>query len=457
MDKRKHWIAPGLLSLLLVLSLVWGYNQYVIKNKYETALDNQYQRLFYDVKKHVENVQVSLSKALVAASKERNILLFSQIMSDANFAQDKLGQLPISHDEVANTEKFLTQAADYSYYLIQKHLDGEDITPEQREQLTGLQNNSAAFTQELNILHDTMADSSFLYGVASTMGVGGRNQNEGIGSAFQTSLINLETGVAKTPELIYDGPFADQMINRKPVGLPNNTVSMDEAQQAAIEFFGEDRVQGVEPFETGEGAAELRIPAYTFHLYPNNQQRELAVYTGVSQQGGKVLWMANPRPISDPQISVEEAELYAQDYLKQKGFDSMEPNYSLQNDGYSLFNFAVKQDNVTIYPDLIKVKVALDTGEIIGFDASSYYLNHQDRNFATPAISVDEARQNLRTEFNIDSERLALIPKGKNEVLCYEFKGKHKEGDFIIYVNVQNGKEEQILQVIHSENGTLTF
>ena len=257
--------------------------------------------------------------------------------------------------------------------------------------------------------------------------------------------------------MIYDGPFADQMINRKPVGLPNNTVSMDEAQRAAVEFFGEDKVQEVEPFELGEDVQELRIPAYTFHLYPNNQQRDLAVYTGVSQQGGKVLWMANPRPIDNPQISVEKAEQHALNYLNKKGFDSMEPNYSLQNDGYVIFNFANKQDDVTIYPDLIKVKVALDTGEVVGFDASAYYLNHQDRNFETPAINVDEARANLRTKFNIDSERLALIPKGKEEVLCYEFKGKQNEGDFIIYINVVNGKEEQILQVIQNENGTLTF
>lgn len=456
MRERKHWIAPSVLSLLLVASLVWGYNQYVIKNKYEVALENQYQRLLYDVKKHVENTQVGISKALVAASPERNILLFSQIMSDAQFAQDKLGQLPLSHTEIANTEKFLTQAADYSYFLIQKHLDGVDITPEQRAQLTSLQDNTAAFTNELNMIHDSMADSGFLYGVAS-MDIGNGNHGDGIGAGLQTSLVNLESSVSETPELIYDGPFADQMINRKPVGLPDNRVEIEEAEQAAVEFFGKDRVQEVEPFELGEGAQEQRIPAYTFHLYPDNQQRELAVYTGVSQQGGKVLWMANPRPIDNPQLSIEEAEKKALDYLNEKGFDSMEPNYSLQNDGYSLFNFANTQDDVTIYPDLIKVKVALDTGEIVGFDASAYYLNNHDRDFQSPSISAEEAMDNLRVDFNIDSVRLALIPKGKEEVLCYEFKGKHQEGDFIVYVNTMNGKEEQILQVIHNENGTLTF
>ena len=174
-------------------------------------------------------------------------------------------------------------------------------------------------------------------------------------------------------------------------------------------------------------------------------------------KGGKVIWMANPRPIGNPQISIEEAEQYALKYLEEKGFDNMEPNYSLKYDGNILFNFAYKQDNITIYPDLIKVKVALDTGEIVGFDASTYYLNHQERKLGKPAISQEEAREKVKVEFDINSIRLALIPKGKTEVLCYEYKGRYRDGDFIIYINAMDGTEEQILQIIHDENGTLTF
>lgn len=458
-NRRNNWMAPGILSLLLIASLVWGYNQYQIRSEYEIALENHYQRLFYDVKKHVENTQVGISKALVAGSIERNVLLFSEIMSDANFAQDKLGQLPISHSEVANTEKFLSQAADYSYFLIQRHLNGEDITPDQRAALTNLQSSTTAFTNELNTLHDTMASSDWTYGVASTMGFGGsRNEGTtGIGAGLQTSLTNIETGVSDTPELIYDGPFADQTINRKPVGLPNNIVGEEEAKQAAAEFFGADRVLDVEMFEVGEGISESRMPSYTFNVIQNNQQRELGVSMGVSQQGGKVLFMANPRPVGNHEISIEEAEKYALDYLNEKGLDNMQSNYYLQNDGYVIFNMVHTQDGVVVYPDLVKVKVALDNGEVIGFDASPYYMNNKERNFESPAIDENQARQNMRSGFNITSSRLALIPKGSNEVLCYELKGNHAEGEFIIYVNAMNGKEEDILQLIHNENGTLTF
>lgn len=455
MDKRRHIIAPSLLSLLLILSLVWGYNQSQAKDNYEIALENHYQRLFFDVKKHVENVQVNLSKALVADSKEQNIVLFSQIMNEAFFAQDKLGQMPITHRESAKTEMFLTQAADYSAYLIQRHLEGQEVTDEQRKALTDLQKNSAKFNGELAKLHEGMMESNFLLGAPSNRQ--SKKVQQANEKVFQTSLVSVDKQMAKSPELIYDGPFSDQMVNRKPVGLGDKKTSLEEAKKIAQEFFGKERVIEIEVFEEGEHANEVKIPAHTLHIYPENQQKDLAVYMGISKKGGNVLWMVNPRPVSKANLSIKNAEEKALKYLKDKGFDNMEPNYSLKYDGTILFNFAYKQNDVTIYTDLIKVKVALDTGEIVGFDASTYYMNHQDRNIGSPHINEAEARAKVKVNFDINSIRLALIPKGKNEILCYEFKGKYQDADFIIYINALDGREEQILQIIKDENGTLTF
>ncbi|WMM24354.1 germination protein YpeB [Tissierella sp. MB52-C2] len=455
MDKRRHIIAPALLSLLLVAALVWGYNQNQSRISYETALENTYQRLFFDIKKHVENVQVNLSKALVASSKEQNVVLFSQIMNEAFFAKEKLSQMPITHAETAKTEKFLTQTADYASYLIRKHMQGEDITQDQRETLNNLQSNSQAFNQELSKLHDSLVDSNFTLGAMSHQQR--KNVEEGNSQVFQTSLVTMDKQMGKMPELIYDGPFSDQMVNKKAVGLPKNDVSLNDAKKAAQDFFGRDRVRSIEAFEEGEHINESRLPAYTFHLYPNNQAKDLAVYMGVSRKGGKVVWMENPRPVSNAKLSVKNAEEKALKYLKEKGFQNMEPNYSLKYNGSILFNFANTQDDVTIYPDLVKVKVALDTGEIVGFNASAYYMNHQERNITSPHLTEEEARAKIKTDFNIDSARLAIIPNGSNEVLCYEFKGKYNDSDFIVYINALDGREEQILQIIKNENGTLTF
>lgn len=454
-EKRRTWIAPSILSLLLIASVIWGYNQYTIRSGYEVALDNHYQQLFFDVKTHVDKVQTSLSKALLATTKERNVLLFSQIMSDAAQAKDKLAQMPLSHAETATTEKFLTQASDYSYFIIQKHLEGQDITPEQRAALKDIQLNTKAFNDELNTLASSLAEDNFLVGMANAGRLNRDNGGESQNSLF-TSLVNLDKEVAKAPELIYDGPFADQMVNRKPVGLSGKNVDITQAQEAALKFVGNERTGEIQAFEEGENMNELRIPAYTFQIQ-NNKDRNMVTYVSVSKQGGKVLNMTIPRGVNQKNLSVEEGLQKAQQFLEEKGFKNMEPNYNLRYDGTVLYNFVYTQDNVTIYPDLIKVKVALDTGEIVAFDASAYYLNHQDRKLNQISMTEAQARKQVKTDFAIDSIRLALIPKGKNEVQCYEFKGKYDENDFIVYINAETGQEEQILQIIHNENGTLTF
>jgi len=454
MDKRRRsWIAPSILSLLLIAAIIWGYDQYQRKAQFQVALENNYQRLFYDVKTHVEKVQVNLSKALFASTKERNVLLLSQIMSDANSAKDKLGQMPITHSDLANTEKFLTQASDYSYFLIQKHMEGQEITPEQREQLTNIQLNTAQFNTELQGLSDSIGEENFLLGMASRDQ--GKEVNNETTNNWVTSLANMDQEVAKAPELIYDGPFADQMINRKPVGLSGENISVEQAQKIALEFLGEGNGSGeIVAFEQGENIGDVKLPTYSFQIDRGNGN---ITYISVSIQGGKVVNTTTPRGVTDKKLSLEEGQKKALEYLQSKGFENMEPNYNLRYDGTVLYNYVYTVDDVTIYPDLIKVKVALDTGEVVGFDAAGYYMNHQERDIYDAEITAEQARASINTNFTIDSVRLSMIPKGKEEILCYEFKGKYKDADFITYINAKTGQEEQILQIIENENGTLTF
>ncbi|WFA08519.1 germination protein YpeB [Tissierella sp. Yu-01] len=456
MSDRKSWIAPSVLSLLLIASLVWGYNQYASRQQYEVTLDNHYQRLFFDVSDHVNKVSTSLNKALVATTPERNILLFTQIMSDASQAKDKLAQMPISHSEVSATEKFLTQAADYSYFIIQRHLEGQDITPEQRDQIKNIQLNTAQFNSELNNVANSIQEENFLVGMANA---GRQNKDNETAStnALVTSLTNYDKEVAKTPELIYDGPFADQMLNKKPVGLPNGQVNLNQARDIAIKFIGQDKISDIEAFEEGQNMNDARIPVYSFQAL-SSRNRDQTMYISVSKQGGAVLNMTNPRGVSQKKLSVNEGQQKALEFLESKGFRNMEPNYNLRYDGTVLYNFVYSEDGVTVYPDLVKVKVALDTGDIVGFDAAAYYLNHQDnRDFGNIKISENEAARQLRNGFQVTSSRLAMIPKGKIEVICYEFKGTYDDGQYIIYINAETGQEEQLLQIIQNENGTFTF
>ena len=444
------------LAIALVVTGVWGYNQYRLKNTYKVALNNDYQRLFYDMKDHIENVQVSLSKALLSESKDQNILLLNQVMQQAYLAQEKLSQLPVNHGDISKTEKFLNQVADYSYSLMKGHLNGKPLTDEQREAMTRLQNYTGTFNKELAELHDKISEGKFNFDI---IGSGGkRGLKEANEDMLNTRLANLEEQFTETPELIYDGPFSEQVMSIKPRGLGKGKVNAEKAEDIAREFLGVKKVRKFTLFDEGKQSDVASIESYTFSVAPENEKKEQGMYIAISKIGGNVVWMANPRTVNKINLSVKQAETYAKKFLEEKGYKNMESNYSLRYDGVALLNFAYKENDVTIYPDLIKVKVALDNGEIVGYDAAAYLTSHYDRDIPEPKLTEEEARDRVRYSFDIDSIRLAIIPKeGKKEALCYEFKGKYQGSDFIVYINALTGQEEDILKIIKDENGTLTF
>ena len=67
-------------------------------------------------------------------------------------------------------------------------------------------------------------------------------------------------------------------------------------------------------------------------------------------------------------------------------------------------------------------------------------------------------RKQISTNLEVSATTLAIVPKDSlKEVLCYEFKGTFHDKNFIIYVNADNGREEEILLLIEDENGVLTI
>ena len=168
--------------------------------------------------------------------------------------------------------------------------------------------------------------------------------------------------------------------------------------------------------------------------------------------------MNSNREVNTETISQEEANKKGKEFLNNKGFKNMKETYYLKQEGIVTINYAYMQDNVVIYPDLIKVKVALDNGDVLGMETSGYLNNHTTRDISKIKISQQEAKKKLNKDLEIESEGLAIIPtEWKTEILCYEFKGKVDGREFLVYINSENGKEEDILIIKNTPNGTLTM
>ena len=136
----------------------------------------------------------------------------------------------------------------------------------------------------------------------------------------------------------------------------------------------------------------------------------------------------------------------------------MKETYYLKQEGIVTINYAPTQENVVMYPDLVKVKVALDNGEILGIETTGYLNNHTQRDVSKVKITKEEAKKSLNKQLQIESEGLAVIPtEWQSEILCYEIKGKVEDREFLVYMNAENGREEDILIITNTPNGTLTM
>ena len=143
--------------------------------------------------------------------------------------------------------------------------------------------------------------------------------------------------------------------------------------------------------------------------------------------------------------------------MSERGYPDMVSSYYEKTDGVATINFAYSQDGIVCYSDLVKVRVALDTGAITGLEAKGYLMNHTERTDTYAALSAEEARAYVSTRLDVSSSGLAIIPKDSmQEVLCYEFHGSFMDKNFLVYVNAANGREEKIFLLIESEDGILT-
>ena len=129
----------------------------------------------------------------------------------------------------------------------------------------------------------------------------------------------------------------------------------------------------------------------------------------VSQKGGHIVYMNYYREVKEEKINPDQALEIGKKFLEEKGYPNMKETYYMMQSGNIVINYAYMQDDVTVYSDLIKLKIALDDGEIIGMEAAGYLNCHTERKTTKDIITKEEARQKINSRLEINSENLSII------------------------------------------------
>ncbi len=445
-DRKMLTIVVTLVAIILVLGVIIFKKQL----EYRNLAENSYNNAFYQLVEYVNQTEVLLAKSTITNSSKHGAETLTNIWRDSTLAESYLARLPIGTQELETTQKFLNQLSDYSYTLANKTIGGEDLTQEDLDNLTKLHEYCSSLKDTLNQLEVDLYSGNIKWGELEK--AGGEALVQEASNLSQSSFDSIVEDLHEYAGLIYDGAFSNHMTNPERVGLTGDDIDESKAMEIAKDFIGKDRITEINSNGQSQNA---NIECYSFTAKVSDEE----IFTiAISVKGGHVVFMNSNRNIINESISPEDAVKKGEEFLESKEFKNMKPTYYMNNGGVLTVNYAYEQDGVTMYPDLVKVKIALDNGEILGIETTGYLNCHREkREIKETKISLEDARSKVNKNLNVSSSGLAVIPtEWGTEVLCYEFKGNTADNDFIVYINAETGEEEDILMIINTPEGTLT-
>lgn len=445
-SKNRYLIVA--IILLATIAIAVGYYAYERNKSYSTFQTNRYNESFSNLVNYMNSVESLLAKSTISKSPEYAAEALTEVWRDSNLALVHLSGIPMDSEKLSQTAKFLNQVSDYSYSLSRKNIKNEELSDEDFENLKTLHQYSVQLEGTLNQLSDELYNGTINWKELTK-----NNSLEYAQAVDNVSVFsNIDSNLKQYEGLIYDGAYSDHVNKAEKVGLVGDEISEEDAYGKVKEFFGENRIENIELNQFLENAD---IPSYDFSVKLKNQENKANIE--ISKKGGFVVEMQNDREVTEEKMSQEEANEKGKDFLAEKGFENMEATYFTKLSNVVTVNYAYEYEDIVAYPDLIKVKIALDNGEILGIETDGYLNSHTSRNFDSISLTIDEARDKLNTDLEILDEGMAIIPtEWKTEILCYEFKGKVNDREFLVYINVETGEEEDILVILDTPGGTLT-
>lgn len=431
------------LTLGLVFVGIWGYKENEEKNAILIQAENTYQRAFHELTYHLDRLHDKIGTSLAMNSRERLSSQLVEVWRITSEAHSNVSQLPLNLLPFNKTEEFLSQIGEFTYRVAVRDLETSPLTEEEMGTLSDLYQQAAEIKDELRqVQHLALKNNLRWMDVQLALATEDEPFDNTIIDGFKT----VEKKVEGFAEGYTDSPLFSQTSKAK----RNNQLDGEEIdEQTALEkaktIFKAPNNNDLSISSTLDGAD---TPLYSV-TYKND---DTFAYMDISKAGGHPLSLLIERPIEKKDLSLNSGLEKAEKYISDLGYKQMQLFQSSEYEDYGLYSFAYVEDDIMIYPDSIEVKVALDNGDILGFSAYNYLMNHHKRDIKEPKLSLEEAKEKVNPQVKIEKESLAIIDNDfDDEVLVYEFIGIYNEDTYRIFINAEDGREEKVERLTGTE------
>ena len=361
---------------------------------------NRASRAYYELLDGMGQIENDLMKLSVANTAGQSHPLLGRIAVQAQLAADHLEALPAGQEPRDETMTFVQQVGDLAASL----LGTETLDDDQRRQLRTV-------TEACHALREKL--------LAQDLPEGDTDPRP-----FLQDEMTVEY-----PHLIYDGPFSEGHEDGESRGVENLPQASQEEMLTAARQYLRGPVSHL-------GA---QADALACELFADGEGGTAAV----THKGGRLRWLLRDREPGEAVLSGGECARKAQEIAASMGFSPMAVSWV--------------QEGVWLYPDMVKIKLARDNGELLALDATEYWAHHETRSLDLNTLSRSEITERLPDGFQCRELQRVLAQSHQEEKLLWQAHGTLDGAEYFILLDAKSGEGEDIFRVVQTDMGILVL
>lgn len=445
MAKNRTVIWPYLLlGVALLGALGFGWYQTRQKNQLALESENKYMAAFHKLKWTSENIEERTTRLLATSDPSLQESLLADLRVFSAQAVEHMSVLPLMTMNTPRITNFLNSMRERADEYHDKVNRGTALTDEDWRILVELRHQAAYFDSELSNLLGLVGSNMISW--RDTVRVTGRAQTGDAETPIIRSVMQVDAALA-APLGEQGAPAPGQTPLHQPKVDLGPRVTPAEAI-AATKRFLDTPLKG-EPTLTGQSDPDAAVTEASLYFIAAEKSSGTPLNFGVSMHGGHIIYMLDGRAVTNKSWDSDRLERRSREILHRLGYPDVRLTSAIENDGTFVMDFAPVQGEVAIHTEMIRLSLAMDDGEFVGFDARNYWVNRQSRKLDPPALSELQARLRLAPRLKVESGKgLAVVADRMGlEHLVWQYTAAMDDQRFIIFVDANSGAEVNLLRV----------
>lgn len=390
---------------------------------YRLAAKYSSNRAFEETVNSVSALSDALEKSVYASDGSMCSKVCSEVYANALAAETAMSTMPFSSYELEQVSAFLNQTGDYAYTLCSQAA-AEGFSQEQVETLTRLSATAAEFEASLRETQSGLNGGDIIMDSREQRleNVGQQDEQE----KLSARLLAYEEQFQRPQEPEYDGKYSSKSQEESKSDIQ---LTRENMLELAAEYAGVDKEQVKQEYEyQGESGRRCYSAG------------ELLIC--ISPGGFES--MSQSRLVGESNISVQQAQEKAEEFLQARGYESIELVQSGIQGALACFEYCRVEDEALCLDNKLRICVAMDDGSIYSLDASSYSTGEYSAQWT---VDEDTAAQAVPESLELEASRRIIIKSpGGMDLACYEFSCTAENSQQVkIYVDAATGKQYQIL------------